>query len=484
MVNEGLQESMSFRECVDRMVDRAIVASGLEPSTAKIIQACNVVSQIKFPACVRGKVEIFTGWWAIHSSHRLPAKGGLRYAPIVNQDEIEALAALMSYKCALADVPFSGAKGGLLINPSNYTEDELRVITHAFGTELARKEYLSPSLSVPAPDMGTSSREMVWLADAYKSMFPEDINQGACVTGKPLNHGGITGRTEGTGKGVQFALREFFRHPDETEAAGLIDGLVGQRVVVQGLGNVGYHTAKFLSEEDGVKVIAVIEHDGAVINLGGLNIHNLRQHFAETGGVKGFAGSDYLENGAEVLEMECDILIPAALESQIHANNAMAIKAKLIVEAANGPVTYEADEILRHRGVTILPDIYVNAGGVTVSYFEWTRNLSHMRFGRLQRRYDELRGHTYLDALEQLTGKTAADKQRDEIVRGASELDLVRSGLDDTLRAAFQDMRETIKRNQNIHDFRTAAYAVAVAKIAQSYFDLGLANPEGKSKPP
>ena len=481
MASEGFQESMSFRECVDRMVDRAIVASGLDPDTAKIIQACNVVSQIKFPVRIRGKVEIFTGWWAIHSSHRLPAKGGLRYAPIVNQDEVEALAALMSYKCALADVPFGGAKGGLLINPANYTEDELREISRSLGTELARKEYLSPSLSVPAPDMGTSSREMAWIADAYKSMFPEDLNQNACVTGKAENRGGIPGRTEATGKGVQFALREFFHHPDELEAAGITDGLDGQRVIMQGLGNVGYHTAKFLSEEDGTKVIGVIERDGAVTNLDGLNIHNLRQHLAETGGVKGFAGGDYTENGARVLEMECDILIPAAMESQIHANNAMAINAKLIVEAANGPVTYEADEILRHRGVTILPDIYVNAGGVTVSYFEWTRNLSHMRFGRLERRYDELRGSSYLHALEQLTEKTAPDRLRGEIVRGASEMDLVRSGLDDTLRTAFQDMREVIKHNKNIHDFRTAAYVVAVTKIAQSYYDLGLASPPGKA---
>lgn len=481
MASESVQESMSFRECVDRMVDRAIVASGLDPNTAKIIQACNVVSQIKFPVRIRGKVEVFTGWWAIHSSHRLPAKGGLRYAPIVNQDEIEALAALMSYKCALADVPFGGAKGGLLINPANYTDDELREITRTFGIELARKEYLSPALSVPAPDMGTSANEMAWISDAYKSMFPEDVNQAACVTGKPLSRGGIPGRTEGTGKGVQFALREFFRHPDELEAAGLTDGLAGQRVIVQGLGNVGYHTAKFLSEEDDVKIAGVIERDGAVTNPDGLNIHNLRQHLAETRGVKGFAGGDYTENGAQALEMDCDILIPAAVESQIHANNAMAISTKLIVEAANGPVTYEADEILRQRGVTILPDIYVNAGGVTVSYFEWTRNLSHMRFGRLQRRYEELRGSNYLRALEVLTEKTAPDKLRGEIVRGASELDLVRSGLDDTLRSAFQDMREVIKHNENIHDFRTAAYAVAIAKIAQSYYDLGLADPVVRS---
>jgi len=473
-VTESKHESMSFRECVDRMVDRATVACGLEPSTAKVIQACNVVSQIKFPVRVSGKVEVFTGWWAVHSTHRLPSKGGLRYSPIVNQDEIEALAALMSYKCAVADVPFGGAKGGLMIDPHRYSTDQLREITRAFGAELARKEYLDPALSVPAPDMGTSSQEMAWIADAYKSMFPEDMNQAACVTGKPLNRGGIPGRTEATGKGVQFALREFFRHSDELERASLSDGLAGQRVVIQGLGKVGYHTAKALSEEDGVKITAVIERDGAILNDEGLNIRNLRQHLAETGGVKGFSGGEYTDNGEQALEMECDILIPAAMESQIHANNAMAIHAGLIVEAANGPVTYEADEILRNRGVVILPDIYVNAGGVTVSYFEWTRNLSHMRFGRLQRRYDELRGSSYLHALETLTEKVASDRVRSEMVRGASELDLVRSGLDDTMRTAFADLRDVIKRNEAIADFRTAAYAIAIQKIAQSYYDLGL----------
>jgi glutamate dehydrogenase (NAD(P)+) len=423
---------------------------------------------------VRGKVAVFTGWWAIHSTHRLPAKGGLRFAPVMDQEEVEGLAALMSYKCAIADIPFGGAKGGLLINPHNYQEDELRDITRRFAIELARKDFINPAINVPAPDLGTSAREMVWIADTYKTLFPEDVNQDACVTGKPINRGGIAGRTEATGKGVQYALQEFFRHPEAVECAGLQDGLTKQRVVVQGLGKVGYHLAKFLVEEDNITIIAVIEHDGVVINEDGLNIHDVRQHMAESGGVKGFAGGSYSEDRDAALLMDCDILIPAALESQIHAGNAMQIQAKLIVEAANGPVTYEADEILRNRGITILPDIYVNSGGVTVSYFEWTRNLSHMRFGRLQRRYDELRGRGYLDTLEQLTGQRASDQQRRTLVRGASELDLVRSGLYDTMRMAFQDIREIIRENPNIHDYRTAAFAIAIRKIAQSYYDLGL----------
>ncbi len=459
------------------MVDRATLAIGLNPDTAKVIQACNAVLQLKFPVKLNNNVEVFTGWWAVHSAHRLPAKGGLRFSTLVNQDEIEALAALMSYKCAIADIPFGGAKGGLMINPANYTEDDLREITRRFTMELARKDFIHPSVSVPAPDMGTSSREMAWIADTYKLLFPEDLNHNACVTGKPVERGGITGRTEATGKGVQYALQGFFRHPDAVESAGLMDGLLDKRVVFQGLGNVGYHSAKFLSEQDKVKVIAIIERDGAVINENGLNVHDVRQYFVETGGLKGFPAGDYDENGTAALEMECDILIPAAMESQIHAGNASRIKAKMIVEAANGPVTYEADEILASRGITILPDIYVNAGGVTVSYFEWTRNLSHMRFGRLQRRYDELRGQNLIAAMEALTQKEVPDELDREISRGASELDLVRSGLDDTMRMAFQDLRDVMKTYPHIRDYRTAAYAIAITKIAKSYYDLGLVVP-------
>jgi len=475
-VIDNRRKSMSFRECVDRMVDHATVAAGFDPNTAKLIKACDAVLQLRFPVRLRGTVEVFTGWWAVHSAHRLPAKGGLRFAPHTSQDETEALAALMSYKCAIADIPFGGAKGGLVIEPANYSVDELREITRRFAQELAWRDFLNPATNVPAPDLGTSAREMTWILDTYKTLYPEDVNQDACVTGKPVDRGGIPGRVDAVGKGVHFALLEFFRHHEEVEKTGLIDGLSGQRVIIQGLGNVGYHTAKYLAEEDGVRVIAVIERDGVVTNADGLNIHDVRQHLAVTGGVKNFPGGEYNPRGGEALEMDCDILIPAAMESQIHAGNAMNIKARLVVEAANGPVTYEADEILRRRGVVILPDIFVNVGGVTVSYFEWTRNLSHMRFGRLQRRFDELRGTSYLGALETMTGKQAPERLREEIVRGASELDLVRSGLDDTMRAAFQEIRETMRRYPAIHDYRTAAYVVAIRKLAQSYYDLGLAD--------
>ncbi len=364
-----------------------------------------------------------------------------------------------------------------MITPANYTEDELREIVRQFTMELARRDFINPATNVPAPDLGTSAREMAWIADTYKTLYPDDVNRDACVTGKPVNRGGVPGRTEATGKGVQFALQEFFRHTELVANAGLSDGLGSQRIVIQGLGNVGYHAAKYLSEEDGAKIIAIIQRDGVVVNEAGLNVHDVRQHLAETGGVKGFPGGSYSPQGEQALEMDCDILIPAALESQIHADNAMRIKAKLVAEAANGPVTYQADEILRERGITILPDIFVNAGGVTVSYFEWTRNLSHMRFGRLQRRLDEMRGSNYIAALESLTGKQVPEKLCREIKRGANELDLIRSGLDDTMRMAFHDILEIMRKNPNLKDYRTAAFAIAITKMAQSYYEMGLAEP-------
>ena len=473
-MNSLERESMTFREGVDLMVDRAALAMKLSPDALKVVKACNAVIQLKFPVKLKGRTEVISGWWAIHSAHRLPAKGGMRYSPIVSQDEVEALAALMTYKCAIADIPFGGAKGGLMINPDRYDETELHEITRRFTIELARKDFIHPATNVPAPDLGTSSREMMWIADTYKTLYPEELNHEACVTGKPQTHGGVPGRVDATGKGLQYALQEFFRHPELVSQAGLIDGLSSQRVVVQGLGNVGFHAAKALSEECDVSIIAIIEHDGVVSNDEGLNVHDVRQHLVETGGLKDFPAGTYSPNGVAALEMDCDILIPAAMESQIHAGNAMQIKARMVVEGANGPVTYEADEILRRRGITILPDVYANVGGVTVSYFEWTRNISHMRFGRLQRQYDEMRGDYLVSTMAELTGKEIDGDVRKKIVRGASELDLVRSGLDDTMRMAFQDLREVMKQYPKINDYRTAAYVLALGKIVQNYEATGL----------
>jgi glutamate dehydrogenase (NAD(P)+) len=424
-------------------------------------------------------MRTFTGYRSVHSEHMEPVKGGIRFAPSVNQDEVEALAALMTYKCALVEAPFGGSKGGLCIDPRQYDEHELEQITRRFAYELAKRDLINPSQNVPAPDMGTGEREMAWIADHYARMNTTDINARACVTGKPLNAGGISGRVEATGRGVQYALREFFRDSRDMAQAGLTGSLDGKRVIVQGLGNVGFHAAKFLSEEDGSLIVGVIERDGALVNAEGLDVEAVHQWIVKHGGVSGFPDATYVEDGAVVLEEDCDILIPAALEGVIHMDNAARIKAPLIIEAANGPVTAGADAILRDKGTVIIPDMYANAGGVTVSYFEWVKNLSHIRFGRMQRRQEEARHQLVIDELQRLDDYmgdawSMSPNFKDKYLRGAGELELVRSGLDDTMRIAYQSMREVWHSRADVTDLRTAAYLVSIDKVAASYRAKGL----------
>jgi glutamate dehydrogenase (NAD(P)+) len=473
MTNTSFSEP-SFLENVDIMVDNALNTMELPKGLAEQIKACNSVYQVQFPVKIKDRIEIFKGWRAVHSEHRLPAKGGIRYAPYVNQDEVEALAALMTYKCAVVDVPFGGSKGALLINLKNYDEYELELITRRFARELIKKKYISPSCNVPAPDVGTGEREMAWIASTFKQLQPTDINHNAAVTGKPISQGGIRGRTEATGRGIQYVLREFFRHKEDVKLAGLEGELEGKVAVIQGLGNVGYHAAKFLSEEDGVKVIAVIEWDGAIINENGFNIEKLIEYKKLKGKVEGFPDGKFEKNGLSVLEKECDILIPAALESQITSSNAKRIKASLIAEGANGPITSRADHILKDRGIIVLPDIYVNAGGVTVSYFEWIKNLSHIRFGRLERRFDELKGQQISDVIESTFQGKIPENKKATLIAGAKEIDLVRSGLDETMRTAYLEIRDIFYSNKKVKDFRTATYVVALQKIIKSYIEMGI----------
>lgn len=464
----------SFLDGVNRMFDRAADTLDLEPGLGEQIKQCNSVYQTKFPVKIDGKIQIFTGWRATHSEHRLPAKGGLRFAPIVDQEEVEALAALMTYKCAIVNVPFGGSKGGLTIDPHAYAQDDLERITRRFARELISKGFLGPSLNVPAPDLGTSEREMTWIASTYRERFPDDLNAMGCVTGKPVTQGGINGRKEATGRGVQFGLREFFRHKDDVRQADLTGDLEGKRIIVQGLGKVGYHAAKFLSEEDGAKIVAVIERDGAILDENGIDIEALAMHIRTHDSLKDFAVGNYSDDGNTLLESDCDILIPAATENQITSETAGRIRAKLIAEAANGPTTFAADEILRSRGKFIIPDLYLNAGGVAVSYFEWIKNITHIRFGRLDRRLDENRGQTIIDLFEHLTSQPVPGKIRAELMRGADELDLVRSGLDDTMRLAYQEIRDIWRSSSTIDDLRTAAYADGICKVATAHRELGL----------
>ncbi|MDA5094458.1 Glu/Leu/Phe/Val dehydrogenase [Aliiroseovarius sp. KMU-50] len=469
----------SFRESVDIMFDRAVEIMDLPPGLKEKIRVCNATYTVRFGVRLRGEIKTFTGYRSVHSEHMEPVKGGIRYASAVNQDEVEALAALMTYKCALVETPFGGSKGGLCIDPRDYDEYEMELITRRFAYELAKRDLIHPSQNVPAPDMGTGEREMAWIADQYARMNTTDINAKACVTGKPPHAGGISGRVEATGRGVQYALREFFRHPEDIVKAGLEGSLKGKRIIVQGLGNVGYHASKFLSEEDHALITTIIERDGAIFDDHGLDVEAVRNWIAANDGVKGFPDATYLENGAEGLERECDILIPAALEGVIHLDNVDRIKAPLIIEAANGPVTAGADDILRSKGCVIIPDMYANAGGVTVSYFEWVKNLSHIRFGRMQRRQEEARHQLVIDELDRLDRHlgdawSMTPEFKDKYLRGADELELVRSGLDDTMRTAYQAMREVWHSRDDVPDLRMAAYLVAIDRIAKSYRAKGL----------
>ena len=469
----------SFRESVDLMFNRAVRLMDLPPGLEQKIRVCNATYTVRFGVRLRGQIQTFTGYRAVHSEHMEPVKGGIRYSEAVNQDEVEALAALMTYKCALVEAPFGGSKGGLCINPRDYEEHELELITRRFAYELIKRDLINPSQNVPAPDMGTGEREMAWIADQFSRMNTTDINARACVTGKPLNAGGIAGRVEATGRGVQYALQEFFREPKDMAKAGFTGTLEGKRVVVQGLGNVGYHAAKFLQEEDGARITGIIERDGALVSDSGLDVEAVRNWIAEYGGITGYPDATFVADGAAVLEQDCDILIPAALEGVINLENAANVKAPLIIEAANGPITAGADDILREKGCVIIPDMYANAGGVTVSYFEWVKNLSHIRFGRMQRRQEEARQELVVREFENLSqamgdswSLSPGFKQR--YLRGAGELELVRSGLDDTMRSSFQAMREIWHERDDVTDLRTAAYLVSIGKVATSYQTKGL----------
>ncbi len=469
----------SFRESVDLMFNRAVALMDLSPGLEQKIRVCNSTYTVRFGVRLRGKIETFTGYRSVHSEHMEPVKGGIRFAMSVNQDEVEALAALMTYKCALVETPFGGSKGGLRIDPRAWDAHELEQITRRFAYELIKRDLIHPAQNVPAPDMGTGEREMAWIADQYARMNTTDINAKACVTGKPPHAGGIQGRVEATGRGVQYAMREFFRHKEDKAKAGLSGDLDGKKIVVQGLGNVGYHAAKFLSEEDGCKIIAIIERDGALVDETGLKVEDIHQWIVKHGTIKGYPNATFVADGAPLLEHPCDVLIPAALEGVIHKGNAANIRAPLIIEAANGPITFGADEILRAKGVVIIPDMFANAGGVTVSYFEWVKNLSHIRFGRMQRRAEEARHHLLVNELERLSadkglGWTMSPGFKESYLRGAGELELVRSGLDDTMRGAYQAMREVWHGRGDVEDLRVAAYLVSISRIATTYQSKGL----------
>jgi glutamate dehydrogenase (NAD(P)+) len=467
---------VSFLESVDRYFERAAPHTGLPSGLLEQIRVCNAVYQMRFPVKIDGQVRVIEAYRAQHSHHRSPTKGGIRYSNHVSQDEVVALATLMSYKCAIVDVPFGGAKGGVKINPWEFSELQLERITRRYTTELIRRNFIGPAIDVPAPDYGTGSREMAWIYDTYRSFHGDDINAAGCVTGKPVSQNGVRGRDEATGRGVYYGIRQLCDKADDMKKLGMSVGMAGKRIVVQGLGNVGSHTAIIAQDEGDAVIVGVSEVEGAIYNPDGFDIHELLRYRKENGSILNFPGAESFpkEQRNIVLEFDCDILVPAALENQITEENAPRIKAGIIAEAANGPITFGAAEILRERGIIAIPDVYLNAGGVTVSYFEWLKNLSHMRFGRMDKRFTEKTNKAVVDMVERITGKSITEKERSLIARGPDEIDLVRSGLEETMISAFDQMKEIRDANPKIDDLRSAAFVSAIGKISNDYISLGI----------
>jgi len=469
-----MSEEFRFFEQVNRSFDRAAALTDYDPDLLGQIRECNSVYHITFP--VRrddGSIEAIHAWRAEHSHHKLPTKGGIRFSYLVTEDEVRALAALMTYKCAIAEVPFGGAKGGIKITRHNYSDRELERITRRYAYELKKKNFIGPGVDVPAPDFGTGAKEMAWIADTYTSLSGGELNALACVTGKPVAQGGIRGRTEATGRGVVYGMREACSYADDMARLGMSPGLEGKRLVIQGLGNVGLHTAK-LAVAEGAIVVGIAEYEGAIHAPGGLDIEAVAEHRAKTGKILDFPGATNLDESTDALILPCDILVPAALENQITEHNAPQIEAKIIAEAANGPTSSEADEILAQRGVMVIPDTYLNAGGVTVSYFEWVKNLSHLRFGRMQKRHEEGALQRLVSAVERRTGQSFPADERLTLTRGAGEEDLVNSGLEETMCNAYGQIREIMRHYGDKATLRDAAFISAIDKIVLSYEDLGI----------
>jgi glutamate dehydrogenase (NAD(P)+) len=466
-------QAYSFFQGVERNFDKAAKFTRFEKGILEQIKACNSILRIKFPVKIGNEIEVIEAYRVQHSHHKLPCKGGIRYSMDVNQDEVMALAALMTYKCAMVNVPFGGGKGGIKIDPKKYTPFELEKITRRYTSELAKKNFIGPGIDVPAPDYGTGSREMSWIVDTYASLYPGELNAQACVTGKPIAQGGVRGRTEATGLGVFYGVRELCNVPEEMAKIGLSTGLEGKKIIVQGLGNVGYYAAKFF-QEAGAVLVGLAEYEGGIYSEKGFNLEEVITHRKNTGSILDFPGATNIVNSADTLEQPCDILIPAALEAVIHGGNAARIQAKIVGEAANGPLTPDADEILNKKGVIIIPDMYLNAGGVTVSYFEWLKNLSHVRYGRMEKRFSENMNAEIVKSVESLTGKRIGDAERKLLLRGPDEVDLIYSGLEDTMIGSFHEIREAMKMNLGVEDMRTAAFICAINKVGMAYEELGI----------
>jgi len=463
-----------FFEQVNRYFDNAAALLNYPRGLLDQIKACNAVYHVSFPLRRDdGTIEVIHGWRAHHSQHRLPVKGGTRLSIHASEDEVTALAALMTYKCALVNVPFGGAKGGVRIEKDDYSEGELERIVRRYTYELIRRNCIGPAVDVPGPDLGVGPREITWMVDTYISLSQNQLGAAGAVTGKPVTQGGVRGRVEATGRGVYFGVREAVSRKRDLDELGLSPGLDGKSVVIQGLGNVGYHAGLFLSA-DGARVVGIVEREGALYNADGLDVEEVAAHRAEGGSILDLDGSEKLkgEEGIRGLEWPCDILVPAAVEGVIHKENAPRIQARILAEGANGPTTPAADEILSEKGVLILPDLFLNAGGVIVSYFEWVKNLSYIRFGRMERRFDAMSNARMLEAVEDLVDEQFPPSVVQHVAVGPSEEDLVNSGLEETIVESYHEIRATAEEMGT--DSRTAAFANAIRKVALAYEERGI----------
>lgn len=466
-------ESYSLFDEVGGYVDAATNYIDIHPGLIEQIKQPNTILKLNFPLRrENGTYEVIEAYRIQHSHHKTPVKGGIRFSLQVSESEVAGLAALMTFKCAIVNVPFGGGKGGIRIRKSNYSDSEIEKITRRYAYELIKHKALGPAVDVPAPDYGTGAREMAWIADTYNAFFPEAVNAMACVTGKPLSQSGVRGRTEATGLGTYYGIREAVEVAEDMKKLGLTPGLDGKRVIVQGFGNVGYWAAKFIQDGGGI-ITGIAEYEGGIFDEKGLDVEAVFAHRKETGSILNYQQAQNVTNSIDLLTYDCDILIPAALENQITSKNAPDLKAKIIGEAANGPVTAEAATILRQKGVYVIPDIFLNAGGVTVSYFEWLKNLSRVSFGKMGKRYDRLNNQRLVEAIESAAGVKLTEQQRSNIVRGADERDIVYSGLEETMVVAYHTIRDFM-REKDIPTLRQAAFASAVDKIAVSYMDLGI----------
>lgn len=464
-----------FFESVQHNFDKAAAHTDIHPGLLAQIKSCNAIYQMNFPVQIGDSYQVIEAYRVQHSHHRLPTKGGIRFSHLVDQEEVMALAALMTYKCAIVDVPFGGAKGGVKVSPRAYSPLELERITRRYTVELIRKNFIGPSVDVPAPDYGTGEREMAWILDTYQTFKGGgEIDAAGCVTGKPVNQGGIRGRTEATGRGVFYGLREVFNDEKLLKSIGASKGIEGKTMVIQGMGNVGSYTGTISQQEGGVKIIGLSEMEGTIYSEAGIDMEAALAYRKEHGTILGMPGTTTLPERGDWVAIECDILVPAALESVLTEENADRVKAKVIGEAANGPITAEAEQILTKKGVVIVPDMYLNAGGVTVSYFEWLKNLSHMRFGRMEKRFNHNTYMNMMGAVEELTGKKIGQKEKDFLTRGAEEIDLVRSGLEETMVNSFLQIMEVYHSKPKIETLREAAFVVALNKVANDYMTLGV----------